>query len=278
MACFSGLVAGCLGLLHPHLLCECAGRSVFKPKSQLSRKRFFSPWPCVQVGGLRLCRVDGRPFWPPPHADGRHRRGLPFSSWPPPLLHRLKFLFCYAGVVWNRDGRRMRGVGAALAFETLPAEGRSWFLGLLQEGYVVGYLMAALMCWNHVPDRRLARNVCDRSSSRVAHGGLHFTPRSMNRRRGCRGALSRRAESGLGKDIFSHLGSFLFLVALMFAFNKLHHSTQDLYPTFLPEEPSVLFANRGADSQYLEYPAPCSAGCFLRHLIESRSSAAPRPW
>src|ERR1700758_2117533 len=36
------------------------------------------------------------------------------------------------------------GVGAALAFETLPAEGRGFFSGLLQEGYGVGYLMAAL--------------------------------------------------------------------------------------------------------------------------------------
>ena len=37
------------------------------------------------------------------------------------------------------------GVGAALAFETLPAEGRGFFSGVLQEGYVVGYLMAALV-------------------------------------------------------------------------------------------------------------------------------------
>src|SRR6202167_2606823 len=37
------------------------------------------------------------------------------------------------------------GVGAALAFETLPAEGRGFFSGLLQEGYAVGYLMAALV-------------------------------------------------------------------------------------------------------------------------------------
>src|SRR5882757_80136 len=35
------------------------------------------------------------------------------------------------------------GVGAALAFETLPKEGRGFFSGLLQEGYVVGYLVAA---------------------------------------------------------------------------------------------------------------------------------------
>src|SRR5208337_1132384 len=37
------------------------------------------------------------------------------------------------------------GVGAALAFETLPAEGRGFFSGLLQEGYAVGFLMAALV-------------------------------------------------------------------------------------------------------------------------------------
>src|SRR5262249_11942640 len=35
------------------------------------------------------------------------------------------------------------GVGAALAFETLPREGRGVFSGLLQEGYVLGYLLAA---------------------------------------------------------------------------------------------------------------------------------------
>src|SRR5580692_1926844 len=37
------------------------------------------------------------------------------------------------------------GVGAALAFETLPAEGRGFFSGLLQEGYVVGNLLAAML-------------------------------------------------------------------------------------------------------------------------------------
>ena len=34
------------------------------------------------------------------------------------------------------------GVGAALAFETLPKEGRGFFSGLLQEGYVAFRLSA----------------------------------------------------------------------------------------------------------------------------------------
>src|SRR5271168_1506786 len=36
------------------------------------------------------------------------------------------------------------GIGAALAFETLPAKGRGFFSGLLQEGYVIGYLLASI--------------------------------------------------------------------------------------------------------------------------------------
>ena len=58
-----------------------------------------------------------------------------------PTLH--SFLVCRAlfgvamGGVW--------GVGAALALETLPARGRGFFSGLLQEGYVVGNLLAAAL-------------------------------------------------------------------------------------------------------------------------------------
>jgi SHS family lactate transporter-like MFS transporter len=64
------------------------------------------------------------------------------------------------------------GVGAALAFETLPAEGRGFFSGLLQEGYAVGYLMAALGLRDGVPYRRLAGNVCDRGAAGIS-GDLH---------------------------------------------------------------------------------------------------------
>jgi len=37
------------------------------------------------------------------------------------------------------------GVGAALALETLPVKGRGFFSGLLQEGYVIGYLLASVV-------------------------------------------------------------------------------------------------------------------------------------
>src|SRR5262249_11748882 len=37
------------------------------------------------------------------------------------------------------------GVGAALALESLPARGRGMFSGILQEGYVLGYLLASAL-------------------------------------------------------------------------------------------------------------------------------------
>src|SRR6201988_483825 len=37
------------------------------------------------------------------------------------------------------------GIGAALALETLPAKNRGFFSGLLQEGYVIGFLLASVV-------------------------------------------------------------------------------------------------------------------------------------
>jgi SHS family lactate transporter-like MFS transporter len=58
-----------------------------------------------------------------------------------PSLHIFLVMRACFGVAMGGEW----GVGAALAFETLPAKGRGFFSGLLQEGYVVGYLMAALV-------------------------------------------------------------------------------------------------------------------------------------
>jgi SHS family lactate transporter-like MFS transporter len=50
------------------------------------------------------------------------------------------------------------------------------------------------------------------------------------------GQVSRTAERRLGKDIFTYVGTFIFLVMLMFSFNSFSHGTQDLYPTFLQKD------------------------------------------
>ena len=123
------------------------------------------------------------------------------------------------------------GVGAALAFETLPAKGRGFFSGFLQEGYVVGYLLAALAYGAIFPILgwramfvigALPAFLIIYIRSKVEESPAWLSGHGVN-----------RARRHLGKDIVSYLGSFLFLVILMFAFNSFSHGTQDLYPTFL---------------------------------------------
>ncbi|HXM59707.1 MAG TPA: MFS transporter [Terriglobales bacterium] len=123
------------------------------------------------------------------------------------------------------------GVGAALAFETLPAEGRGFFSGLLQEGYVVGYLMAALVyatLFSFVGWRGMFV-----IGALPAFLVIYIRTQVDESPAWLQGRVSREAERHLGKDILSHLRNFLFLVVLMFAFNSFSHGTQDLYPTFL---------------------------------------------
>jgi SHS family lactate transporter-like MFS transporter len=123
------------------------------------------------------------------------------------------------------------GVGAALAFETLPAEGRGFFSGLLQEGYACGYLIAALVygvLFRFIGWRGMfvvgalpallvlyIRSQVDESPAWLAARG------------------AEPEERHVGADIRKYFPQFLFLVVLMFAFNSFSHGTQDLYPTFL---------------------------------------------
>ena len=123
------------------------------------------------------------------------------------------------------------GVGAALAFETLPARGRGFFSGLLQEGYVVGYLIAAVVYGALFPvfgwRGMFVIGALPALLVVYIRSKVEESPAWLQ------GRVSRAAESHLARDIVGHLGNFLFLVALMFAFNSFSHGTQDLYPTFL---------------------------------------------
>jgi SHS family lactate transporter-like MFS transporter len=123
------------------------------------------------------------------------------------------------------------GVGAALAFETLPAEGRGFFSGLLQEGYVVGYLLAALTYGTLFP--YLGWRGMFVVGALPALLVLYIRSQVDESPAWLQGRASAQAERRPGRGIDAHLGVFLFLVVLMFAFNSFSHGTQDLYPTFL---------------------------------------------
>lgn len=123
------------------------------------------------------------------------------------------------------------GVGAALTFEALPAEGRGFFSGVLQEGYVVGYLLASLVYATLFPF--VGWRGMFVIGALPAFLVVYIRTKVDESPAWLQGKVSREAESHLGQDIRKYLGSFLFLVVLMFAFNSFSHGTQDLYPTFL---------------------------------------------
>src|SRR5271157_574156 len=123
------------------------------------------------------------------------------------------------------------GVGAALAFETLPVEGRGFFSGLLQEGYVVGYLIAASVYGTLFPIFGWRGMFV--IGALPAFLVIYIRTKVDESPAWLQGRASQGAGRHLLRDILSHLGVFAFLVVLMFAFNSFSHGTQDLYPTFL---------------------------------------------
>jgi MFS transporter, SHS family, lactate transporter len=154
------------------------------------------------------------------------------------------FLICRAlfgvamGGVW--------GVGAALALETLPASGRGFFSGVLQEGYVVGNLLAAalyglLFAHLHGSGMFTAWRVMFMFGSLPALLAL-FMQFKVAESPVWLASRERQLLGGSKKSAFdwtsfkTYLPSFLFLVVLMTAFTSFSHGTQDLYPTFLEKD------------------------------------------
>ena len=97
----------------------------------------------VSSGGGVFVWNDGRSLRASGYADDRHHClfGVRVASAFAPSLKVFLITRALFGIAMGGEW----GVGAALAFETLPAEKRGFFSGLLQEGYAVGYLMAALV-------------------------------------------------------------------------------------------------------------------------------------
>jgi SHS family lactate transporter-like MFS transporter len=158
-------------------------------------------------------------------------------------MHTLLILRALFGIAMGGEW----GVGAALAFETLPKENRGFFSGLLQEGYAVGYLVAAaayalLFPWfsrftwhGHAFGWRGMFLVGAAPALLVFYigGKVDESPAWKERR-----ALEERTipEMGLRKGLWQYAGTFVFLVLLMTGFNAFSHGTQDLYPTFLQKD------------------------------------------
>jgi SHS family lactate transporter-like MFS transporter len=142
------------------------------------------------------------------------------------------------------------GVGAALAFETLPTEGRGVFSGILQEGYALGSILAAgafALFFNgftllglHVPGIGW-RGLFILGAApallvlyvrmRVEESPVWLEGKKRRLARSAGDALV--VKTGDLAQLLAFLPTFLFLILLMTAFMSFSHGTQDVYPTFL---------------------------------------------
>jgi SHS family lactate transporter-like MFS transporter len=153
------------------------------------------------------------------------------------------------------------GVGAALALETLPAKGRGFFSGLLQEGYVIGYLLASFLFWCAF-DRLGWRGMFIVSSASAIlvmyiRYGVEESPAWVA------GATAKRASAGAiwgaVKTYFPTLG---YLVVLMACFNAFSHGSQDLYPTFLQVQHGLSTQATGSVAMVMNLGALAGGICF----------------
>jgi SHS family lactate transporter-like MFS transporter len=142
------------------------------------------------------------------------------------VLLLLRFLFGIGmGGVW--------GLGASLAMESVPPEKRGVFSGILQEGYAIGNLLAAVAFWTVFP-----------------HWGwrpmffLSIVPALLTVYvlSTVEESKAWKAASAAKKDWGDYFGTIaangkrlLYLAVLMSVMGFLSHGTQDLYPTFLQQ-------------------------------------------
>jgi SHS family lactate transporter-like MFS transporter len=147
-------------------------------------------------------------------------------------LTMLLVLRCLYGVGMGGEW----GLGASLAMEKIPVEKRGFFSGVLQQGYPVGYMFAAIAFFVVTPIagwRGLffvgALPALLALFIRMRVGESEAWQATKER--------ERRTKVGFREVLMQPhvLRRFVYLVLLMTAFNFMSHGTQDYFPTFLED-------------------------------------------
>lgn len=123
------------------------------------------------------------------------------------------------------------GVGASLAMESVPAKWRGILSGLLQEGYAIGNLLAAVAFWTVFPHwgwrRMFFIGIIPAILTLFVLFGIEESEAWKV------AAAQRKGWGEYFEVIRANWRRFLYLVVLMAMMNFMSHGTQDLYPTFL---------------------------------------------
>jgi MFS transporter, SHS family, lactate transporter len=126
------------------------------------------------------------------------------------------------------------GVGASLVMESVPAKWRGILSGVLQEGYALGNLLAAVAFWTVFPHWGWR--------PMFFIGGLPalltlFIRAKVKESDAWKAeAAARKSWREYFREVGAHWKRFLYLVVLMAMMNFMSHGTQDLYPTFLQKQ------------------------------------------
>ena len=122
------------------------------------------------------------------------------------------------------------GIGAALAFETVPVRSRGLVSGILQAGYPFGYLLASVV-FGLLFDRIGWRGmfVVGAAPALLVLYIFSKVPESRTWAAG----RTKPAQRSLLDGLRGHWMLAVYAIALMACFNSFSHGTQDLYPTML---------------------------------------------
>ncbi|MGH6956212.1 MAG: MFS transporter [Caulobacteraceae bacterium] len=145
-----------------------------------------------------------------------------------PNLVTLLVLRCLFGFAMGGEW----GIGASLALETIPAKSRGVVSGILQEGYPMGFFLAAIanlflpaIGWRGM----LALGAIP--ALLILYVRRHVPESPAWEAAKAKGEHQRR--TSLRQALKGRWGLLAYMVVLMTFFNFFSHGTQDLYPTFL---------------------------------------------
>ncbi|RIA91583.1 major facilitator superfamily protein [Glomus cerebriforme] len=128
------------------------------------------------------------------------------------------------------------GLGAALTMEVLPLESRGLLSGVLQEGYALGFLLAAVVYYAVIIDWGWRATYYIGSFPVLLVIIIYFlVPESeeWKRQRTQHETSKSSSFKKVQLIIINHWKIFIFTTTLMTALNFIVHGSKDLYPTFL---------------------------------------------
>lgn len=133
------------------------------------------------------------------------------------------------------------GLAASTSLENMPVEARGLGSGILQQGYALGYLIAAVINLTLVAHTDNWRTIfwLGAALSLLAAVFRALLPESdvflRAKAAGNTGNKGKQFVKEIGRALKKHWGRCVFGVLLMTGFNFFSHGSQDLYPTYMQQ-------------------------------------------